>query len=53
MEGWTCSQCSWTFTPDEELYGANLDEMKRNFERDRDKQFKAHRCAEYPGVGFT
>jgi len=46
--GWGCSQCAWVFKPSDALTGATLDEMKRNFEFRRDKEFASHVCAQYP-----
>jgi hypothetical protein len=45
---WGCSECAWTFRPSGPPLGAGLDEMKQNFERQRDKEYASHVCAEHP-----
>jgi len=45
---WACSECAWTFNPSGPPLGASLDEMKQNFERQRDKEFASHVCAQHP-----
>jgi hypothetical protein len=47
-EGWACSACAWTFKPSGPPIGDDLDQMKQNFERLRDKEFVTHVCAEHP-----
>jgi hypothetical protein len=49
IEAWACSSCAWMFSPTGPPLGADLDEMKRNFERQRDKEYAFHVCAEHPG----
>ena len=51
--GWGCSECAWMFNPTGILTGNSLDEMKRNFEQRRDKDFAAHLCAEHPRAKHT
>ena len=48
IEGWACSECAWVFTPSGPPRGETLDEMKQNFERQRDKEFASHVCAHHP-----
>lgn len=48
FEGWTCSQCAWVFKPADAPHGHSIDEMKENFERQRDKEFASHACAAHP-----
>jgi hypothetical protein len=48
IETWACSACAWTFSPTGPPLGADLDEMKRNYERQRDKEYAIHVCAEHP-----
>jgi hypothetical protein len=48
FEGWACSDCAWTFNPSGPPIGASLEEMKQNFERQRDKDFASHVCAKHP-----
>jgi hypothetical protein len=47
--GWGCSECTWVFNPSEIPTGNSLDEMKRNYEQRRDKDFAAHLCAQHLG----
>ena len=47
--GWGCSQCEWVFNPSGPPTGKSLDEMKRNYEHQRDKEFAVHVCAKHPG----
>jgi hypothetical protein len=48
FRGWGCSECAWVFNPSGALTGKSLDESKRNFELQRDKEFKLHVCADHP-----
>ena len=48
MEAWACSECAWTFSPKSPPRGANLDEMKQNFEIQRDREFATHMCGKHP-----
>jgi hypothetical protein len=48
LETWGCSQCAWTFSPTGPPRGSDLDEMKQNFERQRDKEYTLHVCAQHP-----
>jgi len=48
MEAWACSECTWTFSPKGPPHGRDLDEMKQNFERQRDTEFASHVCAAHP-----
>ncbi len=50
FQGWACSKCAWVFNPSWPLASKTIDEMKREFELDRDKEFAAHSCAEHPRV---
>jgi hypothetical protein len=36
------------FKPSAPPHGTTLDEMKQNFERQRDQEFASHVCAEHP-----
>src|SRR6266849_8744813 len=47
-ESWACSQCAWVFKPSGPPRGTTLDEMMQNFERQRDREFASHLCAEHP-----
>ena len=44
--GWGCSECAWVFNPSGSPTGKSLDEMKQNYEQQRDEEFAAHVCAE-------
>jgi hypothetical protein len=48
FEGWGCSDCGWLFNPSGAPAGNSLEEMKRNFELQRDKEFQSHLCIEHP-----
>jgi len=48
FQGFGCSECDWVFQPSGALFGQSLDEMKRNYEAQRDKEFAAHLCAKHP-----
>jgi hypothetical protein len=49
-ETWACSECGWRFSPLGPPRGSDLEEMKQNYERQRDKEYASHVCAEYPRV---
>jgi hypothetical protein len=36
------------FNPKGPLVGESIEDMKMNFEQQRDKEFKSHVCAEHP-----
>jgi rubredoxin len=48
FQGWACSECAWVFNPSGTPAGRSLDEMKQNYEQQRDKEFTSHVCAEHP-----
>jgi hypothetical protein len=48
LQGFGCSECNWMFNPSGPPVGESLDEMKRKYEAQRDKEFAAHVCAKYP-----
>jgi hypothetical protein len=48
FQGWTCSQCAWEFKSSGPLVGKSIEDMKRHYERDRDREFNSHVCAEHP-----
>jgi rubredoxin len=48
MMAWACSECAWTFSPSGPPRGNSIDEMKENYERQRDKEYACHVCAEHP-----
>jgi hypothetical protein len=45
FQGFGCSECNWVFKPSDALAGKSLDEMKREFEAQCEKEFAAHVCA--------
>jgi len=47
FQGWACSDCTWAFKPRGPIAGESLNEMKMNYERQRDKEFASHVCAEH------
>jgi rubredoxin len=51
--GWGCSACAWVFNPSGSPAGNSLDEMKQNYEQQREKDFAAHVCAQHPRVKNT
>jgi hypothetical protein len=48
FQGWACSQCTWFFNPSDAINGNTIDEMKQNYERERDRAFASHSCPEHP-----
>ena len=48
FQGWACSACAWVFNPSGAPIGKSIEEMKRNYERQRDKEFASHACAAHP-----
>jgi hypothetical protein len=50
---WACSECAWAFNPSSAPAGTSLDEMRRNFELQRDQAFASHVCADHPRVKST
>jgi hypothetical protein len=51
FQGYGCAGCGWKFNPSGPLTGHSLDEMKRKYEAERDKEFAAHACVNYPRPG--
>jgi hypothetical protein len=47
FEGFGCSECNWVFKPASAIVTESLDEMKRKYEAERDKEFTAHVCAQH------
>jgi hypothetical protein len=47
-ESWACSECRWAFNPSGPPHGSSLDEMMQDFERQREREFAAHVCAQHP-----
>jgi hypothetical protein len=53
FQGCGCSECAWVFKPSGPPAGNSLYEMKEMFERQRDKEFAIHVCAEHPRAKET
>jgi hypothetical protein len=47
FRGFGCSECGWRFKPTKTPSGKSFEEMMRNFESYRDKEFAAHVCADH------
>jgi hypothetical protein len=47
FRGFGCSECGWRFNPTGAPTGESFDEMLRNFEAQRDKEFESHVCADH------
>jgi rubredoxin len=43
--GWGCSECAWVFNPSGPPRGDSLEDMTRNYEQQRSRDFAAHVCA--------
>ena len=50
FRGWICSECAWKFNPSGPPAGNTIAEMKEHYERQRDREFLSHVCAEHPRV---
>jgi len=50
FRGFACSECSWRFDSSAAPTGKSFDEMMRNFELQRDKEFTSHVCANHPRI---
>jgi hypothetical protein len=48
FQGYACAECNWKFKPSGALIGDSLDEMKKKYEAQRDKEFAAHVCVKHP-----
>ncbi|HEY6467873.1 MAG TPA: hypothetical protein VIY69_17860 [Candidatus Acidoferrales bacterium] len=46
--GFGCSSCGWVFKPSGAFVGKSLEEMKEQYERQRDREFAAHVCVNQP-----
>jgi hypothetical protein len=53
FRGFGCSECVWRFKPSGAPTGTSFDEMMRNFELRRDKEFTLHVCADHPRIKST
>ncbi len=50
FQGWACSECAWAFNPVGPLVGESIVEMMEHYEKQRDREFTSHVCAEHPGT---
>jgi hypothetical protein len=48
FRGFGCSECGWQFKSSGPPVGPSFDQMMRNFELQRDKEFALHVCANHP-----
>jgi hypothetical protein len=48
FRGFGCSECNWRFKPSNMPSGASFNEVIRNFELQRDKEFTSHVCTNSP-----
>ncbi len=48
FQGWACAQCGWAFNPFGPVVGESIEEMKMQYEQQRDKEFASHVCAAHP-----
>lgn len=53
FRGWGCSECTWVFNLSGVPAGNSLDEMLRNVELQRDREFALHVCADHPRAKNT
>jgi hypothetical protein len=44
LQGFGCSECGWMFRPTGPLVAKSLNEMKADYEAQRDKEFANHVC---------
>jgi hypothetical protein len=47
-ESWGCSDCAWVFKATGPPEGNSIEEMKENYQKHRDQDFRIHICAKYP-----
>jgi len=52
FRGFGCSECGWRFKTSGAPTGSSFDEMMRNFESQRDKEFTSHICADHPKEAY-
>jgi rubredoxin len=48
FQGWACTECAWVFDPSGPLVGESIEDMKMQYEKERDKEFASHVCTEHP-----
>jgi hypothetical protein len=52
FQGFGCSECNWKFKPLGAPAGDSLDEMKKKYEVERDKEFAAHACVKHTSTTY-
>ena len=50
FHGWTCSVCAWVFNGSGPLVDKSIEEMKRRYEAERDKEFRRERSLSSRGT---
>jgi len=45
--GWACTECAWVFIPKGPFYGESIDQLRLQFEQQRDQEFRSHVCAQH------
>jgi hypothetical protein len=50
FQGFGCSKCDWKFNSSGPLADGSMEEMKRKYEAERDKEFAAHTCIKRPPI---
>ena len=50
FRGFGCSECAWRFNSSGPPTGTSFDEMMRNFELQRDREFASHVCTDHPNT---
>jgi hypothetical protein len=53
FRGFGCSECGWRFKPSGAPTGTSFDEMMRDVESQRDKEFALHVCADHRSAKST
>ena len=53
FRGWGCSECAWVYNPSGAPAEKSFEEMMRNFELQRDREFTLHVCANHPRAKST
>jgi hypothetical protein len=45
---WSCSECRWQFKPEGQPTPGTLEQMTKEYHKQRDEQFAAHDCKAHP-----
>jgi hypothetical protein len=48
FQGWACTECAWGFNAVGPIVGKSIEEMKEQYEQQRDQEFASHVCAAHP-----